>query len=252
MEYTVQKLARLSGVTPRTLRHYDNIGLLKPKRISSSGYRIYGAQEVDRLQQILFYRELDFALGDIARLLDEPGFDELHTLEQHKQRLLAQRGRIDALLAAVDETIKHKEGRMDMPDEKKFEAFKQKLIDENEAKYGEEIREKYGEEAVSASNARMMNMTQEQYEQMQQLEKDMFDALAQAMETGDAKGEMAQKAAEMHKRWLGFTWGSYSPEAHAGLVRMYVEDPRFTAHYDSHKPGMAEFLRDAVLAYTGQ
>lgn len=249
MEYTVQRLASLAGVSARTLRYYDSIGLLKPRRISN-GYRIYGANEVDRLQQILFYRELGMELADINHILSDPGFDHVQALKQHKQQLLLQRRRIDSLLQSVDDTIAHKEGRIEMPDKKKFEAFKQKLVDENEAKYGEEIREKYGEEAVAASNAKMMNMTEEQYTAMQDIEKRMFEALAQGMAEGDPSGEAAQQAVDLHRQWLGFTWSEYSKEAHMGLAQMYVDDPRFTKHYDDHQPGMAAFLRDAVAVYT--
>lgn len=139
-----------------------------------------------------------------------------------------------------------------MSDQEKFEGFKKKMIDENERKYGKEIREKYGEDTVNQSNAKLMNMSQEDYEAVTKLEAEVREALAEAFATGDPAGELAQKAAELHKRWLTYYWTEYSKEAHAGLAQMYVEDERFTAYYDKEQPGMAAFLRDAVHIYTGQ
>jgi len=251
MEYTVQKLGRMAGISTRTIRYYDEIGILKPARINSSGYRIYGQQEVDRLQQILFYRELGVSLDDIRSIVASPGFDGAKALREHREKLLEKREQLDMLIANVEKTIAKTEGRIIMSDKEKFEGFKQKLIDENEKKYGEEIRGKYGMEAVDKSNNRVKNMTQEEYDAAARLGEELLQTLAEAFKTGDPAGELAQKAAELHKQWLTFYWDSYSREAHAGLAQMYVEDERFKAYYDKEQPGMAEFLKDAVLIYTG-
>lgn len=251
MEYTVQKLGRMAGVSARTLRYYDEIGILKPARINSSGYRIYGQREVDRLQQILFYRELGMNLDNIGDIVTAPDFDGAGALREHRKKLLEKRAQLDLLIANVEKTIGLTEGRIKMTDKEKFEGFKQKLIDENEEKYGEEIREKYGEAAVESSNNKVKNMTQEEYDAVTKLKEEQLDTLARAFKTGDPAGELAQKAAELHKQWLTFYWDSYSKEAHAGLAQMYVEDERFRAYYDKEQQGMAEFLRDAILIYTG-
>lgn len=252
MEYTVQKLAQLAGVSSRTLRYYDQIGILTPARVNSSGYRIYGQKEVDRLQQILFYRELGIALETIKEIMTAPSFDAEKALKEHREQLLEKRKQLDLLITNVEKTIASTEGRMDMSDQEKFEGFKKKMIDENERKYGKEIREKYGEETVNQSNAKLMNMSQEDYEAVTKLEAEVREALAEAFATGDPAGEQAQKAAELHKRWLAYYWTEYSKEAHAGLAQMYVDDERFTAYYDKEQPGMAAFLRDAIHIYTGQ
>lgn len=252
MEYTVQKLAQLAGVSSRTLRYYDQIGILTPARVNSSGYRIYGQKEVDRLQQILFYRELGIALETIKEIMTAPSFDAEKALNEHREQLLKKRKQLDLLITNVEKTIASTEGRMNMSDQEKFEGFKKKMIDENERKYGKEIREKYGEDTVNQSNAKLMNMSQEDYEAVTKLEAEVREALAEAFATGDPAGELAQKAAELHKRWLTYYWTEYSKEAHAGLAQMYVEDERFTAYYDKEQPGMAAFLRDAVHIYTGQ
>lgn len=251
MEYTILKLAKMAGVSTRTLRYYDEVGILQPARINSSGYRIYGSKEVDRLQQILFYRELDFSIDKIKEILDSTDFDELRALTTHREQLLNKRKQLDLLINNVERSIQAKEGRLKMKDNEKFEGFKRNLLDENERKYGKEVREKYGEETVKASNDKFMKMTKEQYEEFEKLSIEVLDTLEVAMETKDPAGDLAQKACELHKKWLTFTWKDYSKEAHAGLAQMYVDDERFTAYYDKRKPGMAEFLRDAILIYTG-
>jgi DNA-binding transcriptional MerR regulator len=251
MEYTVQKLGKLAGVSTRTLRYYDEIGILRPSRINSSGYRIYGQKEVDRLQQILFYRELGVSLDEIKKIVMNPSFDEAAALRDHREKLLEKRAQLDVLIANVEKTIQFTEGRVNMSDQEKFAGFKKKMIDDNEQKYGKEAREKYGDDAVNKSNAKLMNMTEDEYNAVTGLEKQLKETLAQAFATGDPAGELAQKAAQLHKEWLCFYWTEYSKEAHAGLAQMYVDDERFKAHYDKEQPGTAEFLRDAIRIYTG-
>ena len=251
MEYTVQKLGKLAGVSTRTLRYYDEIGILKPARINSSGYRIYGQKEVDRLQQILFYRELGVSLNRIREIVTAPSFDGVKALREHHKKLLEKREQIDLLIANVEKTIALTEGRIKMTDKEKFEGFKQKLLDDNEKKYGKEIREKYGEEAVEKSYNKVKNMTQEEYDAVTKLSEEYLSTLAEAFKTGDPAGKQAQKAADLHRQWLTFYWDSYSKEAHAGIAQMYVKDERFKEYYDKEQPGTAEFLRDAILIYTG-
>lgn len=252
MEYTIIKLARMAGISGRTLRYYDEEGILKPARINSSGYRIYGSREIDRLQQILFYRELEFSIDKIREIIDNPDFDEKEALISHREQLLKKREQLDRLISNVERTLQGKEGKIIMTDKEKFEGFKKDLIDKNEREYGAEIREKYGEDTIKASNEKFMNMSKEQYEEFEKLGQEILETLEDALDTGDPAGELAQRACELHKRWLLFTWKEYSKEAHAGLAQMYVDDERFTAYYDKIRPGMAAFLRDAVFIYTGR
>jgi DNA-binding transcriptional MerR regulator len=251
MEYTVQKLGLLAGVSTRTLRYYDEIGILKPARINSSGYRIYGQTEVDKLQQILFYKELGLHLDKIKEIVNSPSFNAAKALSEHREQLLDKRVQLDRLIANVEKTINFNEGRIMMTDKEKFEGFKQKMVEDNENKYGKEIREKYGDDAVNKSNQKVLNMTQSEHDEVTKLSEDLHTALAEAFKTGDPAGELAQKAADLHKQWLIYYWSEYSKEAHAGLAQMYVDDERFTAYYDKEQPGTAEFLRDAIYIYTG-
>jgi DNA-binding transcriptional MerR regulator len=252
MEYTVQKLARIAGISARALRYYDEIGILKPARINSSGYRIYGKAEVDRLQQILFYKELGVSLDLILEIIYSPSFDSLSALYEHRRRLLEQKKQLEQLINNVNQSIAEKEGGRAMSDSEKFAGFKQRMIEENEKKYGREIREKYGDEAVNKSNKAFQDMSQEEYQQFEELGLQVLNTLKAALASGDPGGELGQKTAKLHAEWLRRSWGQYCREAHAGLARMYVDDPRFTAYYDEQvQAGATRFLRDAILIYTG-
>lgn len=251
MEYTVNKLAKISGVSTRTLRYYDEIGLLKPAKIRSNGYRIYGKVQMDKLQQILFYREMGVSLEEIKKLLSDPNYDQAESLINHKKALLQKKEQLQVLIETVDKTIRSLKGEIEMKDYEKFEGFKRNLVDENERKYGNEIRSKYGDDAVDASNAKLINMSKEQYEEAQRLSAEINETLAAAMDSGDPEGELAQKTCKLHKQWLCMFWpdGMYTKEAHRGLGRMYVEDERFKAYYDSIAEGCAEFLCKALDVY---
>lgn len=252
MEYTVQVLGKLAGVSTRTLRYYDEIGILKPARINSSGYRIYGEKEVDRLQQILFYRELGVSLASIKQIITKPSFNEANALREHREKLLKKRNQLDTLIANVDKTIALTGGGIKMSNKEKFDGFKKTMINDNEKKYGEEIKEKYGKDTVEKSNAKVMKMTEAQYDEVTKIEEQLMNILAEAFENGDPASDIAQKAADLHKRWLTYYyWSEYSKEAHAGLAQMYVDDERFTAYYDKDQPGRTVFFRDAIFIYTG-
>ena len=250
MEYTVQKLAKITGVSARTLRYYDQIGLLCPARTSSNGYRIYGQTEVDRLQQILFYRELGMELANISAVLSDPDFDRLSALRRHLSALLLWQEQIACLITTVHKTIQTEMRESTMTDQEKFEGFKTKLLTENETRYGKEMKEKYGEDIVHQSNAKMMKLTREQYDQMESLGQAILGKLETAVqEKLSPESEAGQAVAQMHKEWLHFTWKSYTPEAHRSLGETYVMDERFTAYYDKSVPGCAAFLHSAICAW---
>ncbi|MBS4534165.1 MerR family transcriptional regulator [Clostridium sp. D2Q-14] len=249
MEYTIKKLANIAGISSRTLRYYDEIAILKPVRINSSGYRIYSEKEVDKLQQILFYKELGVELKIIKSIIDSPGFDELKALKEHHDKLLNNKKRLEILIRNVKKTIDYKKRRIKMSDKEKFEGFKEKLVYNNEEKYGKEVRGKYGDDVVDKSNKKLEKMTQEEYDRVTTLEKEFIEKLKKAFESDDPKSELAQKAVDLHRQWLSFFWDDYSKEAHAGLAQMYIDDEKFRLYYDKEKPGMAKFLRDAVFVY---
>ncbi len=251
MEYGSNKVSKMSGVSARTLRYYDEIGLLKPARIAASGYRVYGQAELDTLQQILFYRELEFPLEAIKKLLSVPDFDREQAFMSHLAELSKKRERLDTLIATVTKSIAAMKGEQIMSDKEKFEGFKQAMIDENEHQYGAEIREKYGDAAIDRANARIKGMTYERYAEGEQLRQEAEDTLKAALESGDPAGELAQRACNLHGKWLTIFQPEYSKAYHKSLGELYVADERFKAYYDKIAPGCAEFLRDAINIYCG-
>lgn len=249
MEYSINKLAKLAGITTRTLRYYDEISLLSPQRISSNGYRVYGKKEVDLLQQILFYRELGVQLDEIKNFVWSKNYDGLAALQDHLSALKAKKEQIDLLITNVEKTIAASKGEIKMSDKEKFEGFKQKMIEENEQRYGKEIRERFGDAVIDASNAKVMRLTSGQYENVQKLSQQINDSLKVAFEQGDPSSQLAQQVCAWHKEWLGYYWNHYSKEAHLGLAKAYVADPRFKKYYDDIKEGCAEFLFEALQIY---
>ena len=252
MEYTVNKLSKISGVSARTLRYYNEIELLKPVRIAESGYRMYGQKELDVLQQILFYRELGFPLEDIKGILYAADFDKENAFHCHLAELNKKRERLDVLINNVTKSMSAMRGEIEMADNEKFEGFKQTLVNENEEKYGAEIRAKYGDAAMDASSARIKGLTQWQYDEGERLRVAYEEKLKSALETGDPLNEVAQDACDLHRQWLLVFNPDYSKEYHKGLGEMYVADERFKAHYEKIAPGCAEFFRDAINIYCGE
>lgn len=246
----IHELAKLSGITTRTLRYYDEIGLLIPEKRRDTGYRIYHQQHIDRLQQILFYRELDMPLDQIKDILNAEGFEQLKSLRQHQDALLLKKQYINGLLETVKKTIESIEDGLTMTNEEKFEGFKQQIINENERYYGEEIRNKYGEGSVLGTYSMVRNMTEEQYQTMQAIEGTLLASLQEAMKEGNSASELALEVAEHHKQWLSFYWPKYTKEAHVGLAQMYMEDQRFIEYYDSRvAPGATQFLTACIVHY---
>ena len=230
MEYSIHELSRLSGVSTRTLRWYDQIGLLKPGRVAQSGYRYYGPAQVDRLQDILFYRALGVELARIRECLDAPSFD-----------------RLEDLIRSVEETIGSEERKEPMEDEKKFAALKAKLVAENEAAHGKEARAKYGDGEVDAANAGLMGLTQKQYDAWNALDAELRQRLEAAVKAGlGPDSEEGRELYDLHRRWLTVTVKDLTAQKHRGIAQLYVLDERFTAYYDRAVPGCAQFLRGAV------
>lgn len=250
MEYSIREISKMAGVSTRTLRYYDEIGLLSPLRVSSSGYRIYGQEEIRRLQQILFYREFELPLEKIAEIIKKKDFNRENALLEHRDNLLAKRKQIDLMLNNLDDSIREMKGEIKMKDKDKFQGLKEKNLKVNEEKYGKEIREKYGEDVVLKSNIKYQNQSEEVYEKAERLGTEIIEKLHAAMDTKDPESFAAQEVASLHKEWISLYWPVYNKEAHRGLATMYVEDERFRAYYDKEKEGAAEFLRDSIYVFT--
>ena len=251
MEYTVNKLAKLSGVSTRTLHYYDQIGLLRPERICSNGYRVYGQVQIDSLQQILFYRDLGFSLDDIKGIMTSPSFDREKALLSHLKSLESKKDQIELLINNVRKTISHMKGKTTMNDKEKFEGFMKKVTDDNEKKYGKETRQRFGDVMIDASNKKLSGMSEERWHQQESISTQINELLERAVKTGDPACDEAQKMCELHEEWLKFFWpdGTYTREAHRALGEAYVSDKRFEAYYEKIAVGGAKFMRDALAVY---
>lgn len=246
-EYTIHELSRLAGVTPRTLRWYDQIGLLTPSRVAENGYRCYGEAEVNRLQEILYYRALGVELAEIKRCLDAPSNERLTTLQGHLTALQREQERISRLIRSVQESIEAEERKETMDNEKKFEAFKRHMVEENERTYGEEARAKYGDTEVDAFHAIAMKLSQPLYEEWKALDEAIRTGLETAVRNGvQPESDEASVIVERHRRWLTIISRGYDAHRHRGIAQLYVMDERFTAYYDRNVPGCARLLCDAV------
>lgn len=248
MEYSIREIAELTGVSSRTLRYYDSIGLLRPARVNEAGYRFYGRQELLLLQQILFYRERGFALETISQILYQKDFDISAALEEHLRELQRRRRELSNMIETVQKTIAERNGGQAMQDKERFEAFKRRIAAENQAAYGREARMAYGDAQVDAAASRLLEMTQADYERFQNLKDDIQKALEAAVLNGEKpESEAGRQIALLHQQWLGMSWAEYTENAHRNIAQLYVLDGRFRAYYDRNVTGCAEFLRNAVL-----
>ncbi|SOE00142.1 MerR family transcriptional regulator [Blastococcus haudaquaticus] len=242
----VGQVAALAGVTVRTLHHYDRIGLLSPSGRTATGYRQYSPSDLDRLHQVLLYRELGFPLEEVATLLDDPAADpEAHLRRQH--RLLRDRlDRTSAMVAAVEKEMEARSMGMSLTPEERFEVFGDWLPEE----YAAEAEEKWGDTAAWAqSQQRTRAMTKDDWLRVKAESDAVERRFAEALHAGvPADSERAMDAAEEHRQQISRNFYDCSPEMHAGLGRMYVEDERFTAYYERIAPGLAQYVSTAVQA----
>ena len=238
--FTVKQLSKLAGVTPRTLHHYDSIGLLKPSRVGENGYRYYGDESLLRLQQILFYRELGLSLEQIKKLMGRHDFDLLPALESHKVELAKRIERLERLVRTVENTIQHVKGQKEMSKRQLFQAFS----DEEQAEYEKEIAEKYDPATVKESQRKWKSYTVVEKQRIGEEGNDITEALLNAMPKGPASPE-AQAAMKRWREYIGYFWVP-NDEQFAGLIDLYNDDPRFKANFDKVDTGLAVFMKEAV------
>jgi len=244
MGYTINQLAKLAGVSVRTLHHYDAIGLLQPSYRQPNGYRQYNQAQLTRLQQILFFRELDFPLADIQRMLTSPYFDPVIALEDQKKLIQLKRARLNKLLRTITTTITHMNNNSTQDQNEMYDVFK----DEDVEQYQDEVKQRWGNTAAYAqSQARVSTMTKQEMEQLKADGKKHTQALADAMPKGIAHPDVQALIAQSHKGVNVFYDCNLEMFRHLG--KMYVEDPRFTAYYEKCAPGLAQFVHEAIDYY---
>jgi MerR family transcriptional regulator, thiopeptide resistance regulator len=251
--YTVSELARLSGVSVRALHHYDEIGLLKPVRVGENGYRYYGREELLRLQQILFHRELGFPLAEICVLLEASDFDHRAALRAHRQRLMAEARRYRRLVKTLDATLAALEGDAEMDEKAMYRGFSPEKQAEHEAwlieRYGEPMRGR-----IADSKAQLKGFDPAAFEGWLAELEEIEAALAAALAHGaPADSEAVRRLMSRHHAWVGRAWGR-GPDrtAYAGLADLYEEHPEFRARYEARATGFTEYLAAAMRAYAAQ
>ena len=244
--YTVGRVAALSGVTIRTLHHYDEIGLLSPGGRSAAGYRIYEESDLERLQQILFYRELGFVLKEISTIVDDPGTDALEHLRRQRKLLSERIKRLSAMVDAIDYEMEATTMDIPLTPEERFEVFGEFRPED----YAEEANQRWGEtEAYRQSQRRVSTYRKEDWQQLKAEEQEVRDRLAAAFAGGvSPESEEAMAAAEAHRQLISRWFYECTYDIHRGLTDMYVSDERFRSNYDTQIPGLASFIRDATHA----
>jgi len=241
----VGEVAALAGVTVRTLHHYDRIGLLSPSGRTAAGYRQYAPADLDRLHQVRLYRELGFPLEEVAALLSGDADPEAHLRRQH--RMLRDRlERTAAMVEAVEKEMEARAMGISLTPEERFEVFG----DQDPAQYDAEVEERWGEtDAYRQSRRKTAAYSKDDWMRIKAEAADLEARFAAALHSGvPAESEEAMDLAEEHRQSITRNYYDCSPEMHAGLGRMYVEDERFTAHYEDIAPGLAQYVSTAVQA----
>lgn len=248
MEYTVKQLAKLAGVSVRTLHYYDQIGLLAPSRVHSNGYRSYDAHALLRLQQILFFRELDFSLNAIGDLLDRPGFDTVAALQLQREALQQRMRRLYSLIETIDKTMLHIQGEQTMHDSELFAGFDAARQAEHEA----EIQATYGDHYLKQAQRNWASYSAEEKQRVLQESGVVYTDLARLLES-DSDPTSPEVMAVM-VRWHQSVRLFYEPtrEVLLGLGERYATHPDFIATFQRMHPELPEFLRRATAAYAAQ
>ena len=243
--YTVRQLADMAAVSVRTLHHYDHIGLLKPSSRTAAGYRLYEEKDILRLQQVLFFKELGLPLDEIRRVLEDPGFDQIEALKQHRQTLQLRAERLAKLLTTIDRTIQRlTEENVNLTDEELYEGFTSEQIE----RYQREVRERYDPALVQESERRVRGMSTGQWQAV----KEEGGAVAQQL--ADLMMDLAPDAPEVqarvarHHAWIENFYPA-SAEVYRGLGQLCAEHEEFRAFYDKFCPGLADFMQAAMTYY---
>jgi DNA-binding transcriptional MerR regulator len=250
--FTVSEVARLSGVSVRALHHYDEVGLLKPACVGANGYRYYGEDELLRLQQILFHRELGFALEEIAKVLDAPGFDRAAALRAHREKLAGEAERYRRLVRTIDETLAALEGDKAMDENGIYAGFD--FDPEKQAAREERLVQRFGEGVRPAieKSLELLSKTSKSDLQTRKAEQDAIEAaLVEALTSGaPADSARVQALMQRHHAWVASWWGVRPDKTRfEGLGRMYVDDPEFHARYEGIAPGLPEYLAEAMRVF---
>lgn len=244
MNLKISEVAKLTGVTVRTLHYYDKIGLLKPSKITEANYRLYSEDSLERLQQILFFRELDFPLCEIKAIMENPNYDKSVALRNQKDLLLQKRQRIDQLVQLIDRTMKGEE-------KMSFQEFDQSGFEETKKKYAEEVKQRWGTtDAYRESEEKTKHYSKNQWNEINDGVNKILEKFGEYNTNGKKPEE--KEVQELVREWQAYITTNFyqcTDEILGSLGMMYVADERFKKNIDKNGTGTAEFLSKAIEIY---
>lgn len=247
-KFTVKQVAELSGVSDRTLRFYDEIGLLKPASIGENGYRYYEKEQLLALQQILFYRELGFELAMIQKIISKPDFDKIAALKSHREQLEKETEKTKALIETIDKTLAHLQKETPMKEKEMYNGFDPK----KQAEYEEYLISNYGDRAqknIEESKRRTKDWKKEDFEKVGRDYAEIHKALRLFLEKGvSVKDPQVQERIKAHYEVVNRFW-TPNREAYIALGKNYCDFPDFRKHFDSFHPSLAEYIAAAMKVY---
>ncbi|HEX3026167.1 MAG TPA: MerR family transcriptional regulator [Clostridia bacterium] len=237
---TVSQVSKLAGISVRTLHYYDQIGLLSPET-AKSGYRLYSDADLEKLWRILFYRELEFPLEQIRKILSHPSYNRDEALRGQRLLLVEKKRRLENLIASIDQTLK--KGF----EVKLLKTFDKISLEEHKKIYAREAREKYGK-IYEQSEEKTSQYSEDRWNLNMKQAQSIFDGLAACMEQSPDSPEVQT----LIGKWRAHITENYyecTPEILEGLGKLYLEDERFTRNINKTRPGLAEFLSRAIGVY---
>lgn len=238
----ISEVAKLTGITVRTLHYYDEIGLLKPSEITEAGYRLYSREDLEILQQILFFRELDFPISQIKEIMNNPNYDKEEALKKQKELLIQQRQRIEGLIKLIEKRI---EGDNNMS----FKEFDMNEIEENKKKYAKEVKERWGtSKAYEESEKKTSSYNKEKWGDINQETSEIFKGFAE-LRNSDPGSEEVQELVRRWQKYITDNFYTCTNEILSGLGLMYVEDERFKENLDKNGEGTAKLMAEAIKIY---
>lgn len=249
MEYKINEMAKLAGVSVRTLHHYDKIGLLKPKAVSESGYRFYSEIEIEKLQQILFFKELEFSLNDIKEIINSPDYDRKSVLKTHKKLLQEKRNRLNEVINTLEKTLNSMEGKNIMAKKEMFKGFDMTDVEKHKNEYAKEAKEKYGDsDAYKESEKKTSKYDKADWERITLEGNTIFKSIASNMDK-DPNTEEVQKLVAKWRNHISKNFYNCTPEIFRGLTLTYEYDERFKNNIDQFGEGLTEYLCKAMNIY---
>lgn len=244
MDMKVKEVAELVGASIRTLHHYDQIGLLTPKEITDSGYRLYSEENLETLQQILFFKELGFSLKEIKKIINSPSFNRQEALILQRKMLIEKRNKVDQMIETIDKTIKHLAGEIQMTNEERFEG-----INLGFNQFEEEARRRWGNQSIDEINTKLKEKSRDEQNDL----SDRWDTIFNKLVSLRNQSPESQKVQSTIKEWYDFlnkNFSKYSLDAFYGLGQLYINDERFTKNIDQYGEGLAKLMSDAMGVFT--